>query len=62
MKFNKYQSFRPFEVIAVATHNGISIWHMSLDLDPEGRLSVERVALLSGHTGEVCVIFRLTYS
>lgn len=44
---------RPFEVIAVATHKRISIWHMSLNPDSEGRLSVERVVSLSGHSGEV---------
>ncbi|KAG7952921.1 hypothetical protein I3843_12G084100 [Carya illinoinensis] len=44
---------RPYEVIAVATHKGISIWHLGLDPDLDGRLSVEKVALLSSHKGEV---------
>ncbi|KAL3499245.1 hypothetical protein ACH5RR_038338 [Cinchona calisaya] len=44
---------RPYEVIAVATCKGISIWHVGSNPDPNGRLSVERVALLSGHNGEV---------
>ncbi|KAL3498975.1 hypothetical protein ACH5RR_041707 [Cinchona calisaya] len=44
---------RPYEVIAVATSKGISIWHIASNPDPSGRLSVERVALLSGHNGEV---------
>lgn len=44
---------RPYEVIAVATHKGIAIWHLGLDPDPDGRLSVEKVALLSSHESEV---------
>ncbi|KAL0015971.1 hypothetical protein SO802_003040 [Lithocarpus litseifolius] len=44
---------RPYEVIAVATLKGIAIWHLGLDPDLDGRLSVEKVALLSGHEGEV---------
>ncbi|CAK9163049.1 unnamed protein product [Ilex paraguariensis] len=44
---------RPYEVIAIATHRGIAIWHMELKPDPGGRLSVEKVASLSGHDGEV---------
>ncbi|KAB1215468.1 Nucleoporin SEH1 [Morella rubra] len=44
---------RPYEVIAVATQRGIAIWHLGLDPDPDGRLSAERVALLSSHEGEV---------
>ncbi|CDP12138.1 unnamed protein product [Coffea canephora] len=44
---------RPYEVIAVATCKGISMWHVGSNHDPNGRLSVERVALLSGHNGEV---------
>ncbi|XP_040989037.1 protein SEH1-like [Juglans microcarpa x Juglans regia] len=44
---------RPYEVIAIATHKGISIWHLGLDPDLDGRLSVEKVALLSSHEGEV---------
>ena len=41
--------------MAVATHKGIAIWHLGLNPDIDGRLSVERVALLSGHDGEVMV-------
>ncbi|KAA8528255.1 hypothetical protein F0562_035494 [Nyssa sinensis] len=44
---------RPYEVIAVATHKGIAVWHLGLNPDLDGRLSVEKVALLSGHEGEV---------
>ncbi|XP_050226329.1 protein SEH1 isoform X2 [Mercurialis annua] len=44
---------RPYEVIAVATHKGISIWHLGLNPDMDGRLHVEKVALLSGFEGEV---------
>nr|POF20755.1 protein seh1 [Quercus suber] len=44
---------RPYEVIAVATLKGIAIWHLGLDPDLDGRLSVEKVALLSGHEGKV---------
>ncbi|GAB4857521.1 hypothetical protein Ancab_015429 [Ancistrocladus abbreviatus] len=44
---------RPYEIIAVATQKGIAIWHVGLHPDVDGRLSVERVALLSGHEGEV---------
>ncbi|XP_048141670.1 protein SEH1 isoform X2 [Rhodamnia argentea] len=44
---------RPYEVIAVATEKGISIWHLSLNVEVDGRLSVEKVASLSGHEGEV---------
>ncbi|KAF5734771.1 hydroquinone glucosyltransferase [Tripterygium wilfordii] len=44
---------RPYEVIAVATHKGITIWHLGMNPDVDGRLSLERVALLSGHNGEV---------
>lgn len=46
-------AFRPYEVIAVATYKGITIWHLGLKPDPDGRLSTEKVALLSGHEGEV---------
>lgn len=45
--------FRPYEVIAVATVKGIAIWHLGLNPGMDGRLSTERVALLSGHNGEV---------
>lgn len=44
---------RPYEVIAVATHKGISIWHLGLNPNSDGRLSIEKVAQLSGHKGEV---------
>ncbi|KAF9602083.1 hypothetical protein IFM89_024850 [Coptis chinensis] len=44
---------RPYEVIAVATGKGIAIWHIGLMPDTDGKLSVEKVALLSGHEGEV---------
>ncbi|XP_072950134.1 protein SEH1 [Typha angustifolia] len=44
---------RPYEVIAVATCKGIAIWHVGLNPESDGRLSTEKVALLSGHDGEV---------
>ncbi|KAE9459606.1 hypothetical protein C3L33_08492, partial [Rhododendron williamsianum] len=44
---------RPYEVIAIATHKGIAIWHLGLNPDLDGRLSVEKVASLSGHEGGV---------
>ncbi|GAY39260.1 hypothetical protein WN944_012886 [Citrus x changshan-huyou] len=44
---------RPYEVIAVATQKGIAIWHVGANPELDGRLSVEKVALLSGHGGEV---------
>ncbi|KAK4803223.1 hypothetical protein SAY86_001426 [Trapa natans] len=44
---------RPYELIAVATERGIAIWHIGLNPDLDGRLPMERVALLSGHEGEV---------
>ncbi|GLT78121.1 hypothetical protein SLA2020_496670 [Shorea laevis] len=44
---------RPFELIAVASQKGIAIWHLGITPDLDGRLSVEKVALLSGHGGEV---------
>ncbi|OVA01931.1 WD40 repeat [Macleaya cordata] len=44
---------RPYEVVAVATPKGIAIWHLGLNPENDGRLSVEKVALLSGHEGEV---------
>lgn len=46
-------SCRPYEVIAVATCKGIAIWHVGLSPESDGRLSTEKVALLSGHDGEV---------
>lgn len=48
-------SFRPYEVIAVATHKGISIWRLGLNPNSDGRLSMEKVAQLSGHKGEVSI-------
>lgn len=47
--------FRPYELIAVATQKGISIWHLGSNPDSERRLSVDRVALLSGHDNEVLI-------
>ncbi|KAI4368033.1 hypothetical protein MLD38_016645 [Melastoma candidum] len=44
---------RPYELIAVATQRGIAIWHLGLTAELDGRLSTERVALLSAHEGEV---------
>ncbi|XP_061374135.1 protein SEH1 [Gastrolobium bilobum] len=44
---------RPYEIIAVATHKGLGIWHLGLNPDYNRRLPVERVALLSGHEGMV---------
>ncbi|XP_074317569.1 protein SEH1 [Silene latifolia] len=44
---------RPYEIISVATQKGIAIWNVGLNPDVDGRLSVEKVALLSGHQGEV---------
>ena len=40
-------------MIALSTNKGIAIWHVGSEPDTSGRLSVERVALLSGHKGEV---------
>ncbi|KAJ4711920.1 Protein transport protein SEC13 [Melia azedarach] len=44
---------RPYEMIAVSTQKGISIWHVGINPELDGRLSVEKVAALSGHGGEV---------
>ncbi|KAF3334998.1 protein SEH1 [Carex littledalei] len=44
---------RPYEIIAVASCKGIAIWHVGLNPGPDGRLSTKKVALLSGHDGEV---------
>uniref|UniRef100_A0A1J3DQH8 Protein SEH1 n=1 Tax=Noccaea caerulescens TaxID=107243 RepID=A0A1J3DQH8_NOCCA len=44
---------RPYEVVAVATHKGIGIWHVGLAPDLEGRLPVKKVSSLAGHQGEV---------
>ncbi|VFQ67975.1 unnamed protein product [Cuscuta campestris] len=46
-------SCRPYEVIAVSICNGIAIWHVGSEPDPDGRLTIERVALLSSHDNEV---------
>lgn len=48
-------------MIAVATHKGIAIWHIGLNPDPNGRLSVDKVALLSGHEGEVLILASFMY-
>uniref|UniRef100_A0A7N0RC20 Uncharacterized protein n=1 Tax=Kalanchoe fedtschenkoi TaxID=63787 RepID=A0A7N0RC20_KALFE len=42
---------RPFEIIAIATGKGISVWNIGSNPDPDGRLSVERAAFLSAHGG-----------
>lgn len=47
-------------MIATATSKGITIWHVALNPDQDGRLSVEKVALLSGHEGGVCILFLAT--
>lgn len=44
---------RPYEVIAVSTYKGIAIWHVGSEPEPDGRLTVEKVALLSPHDNEV---------
>ncbi|XP_020250512.1 protein SEH1 isoform X2 [Asparagus officinalis] len=44
---------RPYEVIAVATCKGITIWHVGLTHESDGRLPTDKVALLEGHDGEV---------
>lgn len=46
-------NFRPYELIAVATNKGIAIWHLGTNPDSNGRLFTEKVAVLSGHDGEV---------
>lgn len=45
---------RPYELIAVATGNAVSIWRLEFPSDSQGRLSVTRVARLTDHNGEVC--------
>lgn len=45
--------FRPYELIAVSTFKEIAIWHVGSNPDPDGRLSVEKVATLSTHDSEV---------
>ncbi|XP_068635145.1 protein SEH1-like isoform X2 [Aristolochia californica] len=47
---------RPYEVLAVATTKGITIWHLKLNSETDGRLPVEKVALLSGHDGEEVLV------
>ncbi|CAM8989229.1 unnamed protein product [Rhodiola kirilowii] len=42
---------RPYEIIAVATIKGISVWNVGINPDNDGRLSVQRAALLSAHEG-----------
>jgi hypothetical protein len=44
---------RPYEIIAVATCKGIAIWHIGLNADADGGPSMQNVALLNGHDGEV---------
>ncbi|XP_076898039.1 protein SEH1-like [Bidens hawaiensis] len=44
---------RPYELIAVATSNGISIWQMASNPDSNGRLSVEKVAMFPCNGNEV---------
>nr|BAO49748.1 nuclear pore complex protein Seh1a [Nicotiana benthamiana] len=44
---------RPYELIAVSTFKEIAIWHVGSNPDPDGRLSVEKVATLSTHDSEV---------
>lgn len=56
-----FSSDRSYEIIAVATQKGISIWHVGLHPDADGHLSVENIALLSGHQGEVCAYFLVSY-
>ncbi|KAI5000704.1 hypothetical protein ZWY2020_010663 [Hordeum vulgare] len=44
---------RPYEMIAVATCKGIAVWRVGFNLESDGRLSTENVAVLPGHNGEV---------
>ncbi|KAI3689850.1 hypothetical protein L2E82_47820 [Cichorium intybus] len=44
---------RPFELMAVATSKGISIWQMASDPDLDGRLFVEKVVTFPCHDNEV---------
>ncbi|KAJ0802658.1 putative transcription factor WD40-like family [Helianthus annuus] len=44
---------RPYELIAVATSNGLSIWKMASNPDHNGRLSVEKVVTFPCHDNEV---------
>ncbi|KAL0282962.1 UNVERIFIED_CONTAM: protein SEH1 [Sesamum radiatum] len=43
---------RPYELIAVATQKGISIWHLGSNPDADGRLSAQKLATLAGHDSE----------
>lgn len=60
--------YRPYEAIAVATRKGVTIWHVGLNCDLGRRLSVEKVALLSGYEGEVSIqafeisLFNINYN
>ncbi|XP_015083387.1 protein SEH1 [Solanum pennellii] len=44
---------RPYELIAVATCKEIALWHVGSNPDSDGRLSVEKVAMLSTHDSEI---------
>lgn len=44
---------RPYELIAIASSKGVSIWHIELDSSTNEKPLLNRVALLSGHHGEV---------
>ncbi|KAG0491279.1 hypothetical protein HPP92_004231 [Vanilla planifolia] len=44
---------RSYELVAVASCKGIAIWHVGLNSEPDERLPAEKVALLSGHDGEI---------
>ncbi|KAH9308921.1 hypothetical protein KI387_036832, partial [Taxus chinensis] len=44
---------RPYELIAIASSKGVSIWHIELDPNINERPKLKRVATLSGHDGEV---------
>lgn len=43
-------------MIAVASGKGIMIWQIGLYPESDGRLPTDKVALLPGHDGEVCII------
>lgn len=47
---------RPYEVIAIATGKGITIWQIGLTPESDGRLPTDKVAVFSGHDGEVWII------
>ncbi|KAG5529255.1 hypothetical protein RHGRI_029825 [Rhododendron griersonianum] len=38
---------RPYEIIAIATHRGIAIWHLGFNPKIDGKLSTEKVTSLS---------------